>query len=159
MSSDEDFPPGTLRNVFFAGQSHHARRVASSEDVSEFLHPVSVSRLPSFRTQPLENLKPLPMNKWVPEPPSPWRKSSKRESCYGDRVYYTHGLASEGGSSGNEELRDKHIHTCHILPPSEIPWRLFLAVLQAQKGNVYFTLLAGRVEYGNYEISSYRCNG
>ena len=27
------------------------------------------------------------MNKWVPEQPSPWRKSSKRESCYGDRVY------------------------------------------------------------------------
>ena len=42
-------------------------------------------------------------------------------------------------------------HTCHILPPSEIPWRLFLAVLQAQKGNTYFTELAERVEYGNYE--------
>ena len=27
------------------------------------------------------------MNKWVPEQPSPWRKSSKRESCYADRVY------------------------------------------------------------------------
>ena len=39
---------------------------------------------------------------------------------------------------------------CHILPPSEIPWRLFLAVLQAQKGNTYFTELAERVEYGNY---------
>ena len=24
------------------------------------------------------------MNKWAPEQPSPWRKSSKRESCYGD---------------------------------------------------------------------------
>ena len=23
------------------------------------------------------------------EQPSPWRKSSKRESCYGDRVYHT----------------------------------------------------------------------
>ena len=53
------------------------------------VHPVSVTRFPSFRTQPLENLKPLPMNKWVPEPPSPWRKSAKRESCYGDRVYAT----------------------------------------------------------------------
>ena len=42
---------------------------------------------PSFRTQPLENLTPLPMNKWSSEQPSPWRKSSKRESCYGDRVY------------------------------------------------------------------------
>ena len=27
------------------------------------------------------------MNKWVPEQPSPWRKSCKRESCHGDRVY------------------------------------------------------------------------
>ena len=26
---------------------------------------------------------------------------------------------------------------CHILPPSEIPWRLFLAVLQAQKGSLF----------------------
>ena len=51
------------------------------------LHPVSVRRFPSFRTQPLENLKPLPMNKWISEQPSPWRKSSKRKSCYGDRVY------------------------------------------------------------------------
>ena len=51
------------------------------------IHPVSVRRFPSFRTQPLENLTPLPMNKSVPEQPSPWRKSSKRESCYGDRVY------------------------------------------------------------------------
>ena len=51
------------------------------------IHPVSVRRFPSFRTQPLESLKTLPMNKWVPEQPSPWRKSCKRESCYGDRVY------------------------------------------------------------------------
>ena len=26
--------------------------------------------------------------KYISEQPSPWRKSSKRESCYGDRVYY-----------------------------------------------------------------------
>ena len=51
------------------------------------IHPVSVRRFPSFRTQPLENLTPLPMNKWISEQPSPWRKSSKRRSCYGDRVY------------------------------------------------------------------------
>ena len=52
------------------------------------LHPVSVRRFPSFRTQPLENITPLPMNKQMFEQPSPWRKFSKRESCYGDRVYY-----------------------------------------------------------------------
>ena len=28
------------------------------------------------------------MNKWVPEQPSPWRKSWERESCYGDRVHF-----------------------------------------------------------------------
>ena len=51
------------------------------------IHPVSVRRFPSFRTQPLENLKPLPMNKWISEQPSPWRKYYKWKSCYGDRVY------------------------------------------------------------------------
>ena len=41
-------------------------------------------------------------------------------------------------------------HTRHILPPSEIDLGLFWAVLQAQKGNTYFTELAERVEYGSY---------
>ena len=54
------------------------------------LHPVSVRRFPSFRTQPLDNITPLPMNKWISEQPSPWRKYSKRKSCYGDRVYEAH---------------------------------------------------------------------
>ena len=26
------------------------------------------------------------VKQWIPEQPSPWRKSCKRESCYGDRV-------------------------------------------------------------------------
>ena len=51
------------------------------------IHPVSLRRFPSLRTQPLESLAPLSVNKWVPEQPSPWRKYYKRESCYGDRVY------------------------------------------------------------------------
>ena len=53
---------------------------------------------------------------------------------------------------GSEEFSLPRIRKppCHMLPPSEIPWRLFLAVLQAQKGNTYFTELAERVEYGNY---------
>ena len=51
------------------------------------IHPVSITRFPSFRTQTLENITPPSMNKWVPEQPSPRRKSSKRESSYGDRVY------------------------------------------------------------------------
>ena len=59
------------------------------------VHPVSVRRFPSFRTQPLENITPLPMNKWVPEQPSPWRKYSKRESCYGDQVYTQFGTAPD----------------------------------------------------------------
>ena len=69
------------------------------------INPVSVRRFPSFRTQPLENLAPLPMNKWSSEQPSPQRKSSKRESCYGDRVYIprrhaedSHGLRGAPGS-------------------------------------------------------------
>ena len=39
------------------------------------IHPVSVTRFPSFRTQPLENLSVDSVNKWIPEQPSPWRKS------------------------------------------------------------------------------------
>ena len=60
--------------------------MSASRACSAPVHPVSVRRFPSCRTQPLENLTPLPMNKWISEQPSPWRKSCKRESCYGDRV-------------------------------------------------------------------------
>ena len=50
------------------------------------------------------------------------------------------------------------LHTpCHILPPSKIPWGLFLAVLQAQKRNIYFTELAERAEYGKYGIPMRAC--
>ena len=45
---------------------------------------------------------------------------------------------------------DIMLHTRHILHPSEIDLGLCLVVLQAQKGNTYFTELAERVEYGNY---------
>ena len=68
-----------------SGTQHVAHSLAASHNK---LHPVSLRRFPSFRTQPLENLTPPSMNKWVPEQPSHWRTSSKRESCYGDRVYY-----------------------------------------------------------------------
>ena len=61
---------------------------------------------------------------------------------------YTSGLACSG------IIIIALIHNCHILPPSEIPWRLFLAVLHAQKGDTYFTELAERVEYGNYACRS-----
>ena len=46
------------------------------------------------------------------------------------------------------------IRTCRILPPSEIDWGLFLLfLLQAQKGNTYFTELAERVvECGSWAI-------
>ena len=52
------------------------------------IHPVSVTRFPSFRTQTLENLSRYLWNKWVPEQPRPWRKSCEGESCCGDQVYY-----------------------------------------------------------------------
>ena len=50
------------------------------------MHPVSVRRFPSFRTQPLENLSHYLWKKTISEQPSPWRKSWERESCNGDRV-------------------------------------------------------------------------
>ena len=43
------------------------------------------------------------------------------------------------------------MHTCHILPPSEIDWGCVWLSSQAQEGNIYFTELAERVEYGNYD--------
>ena len=67
------------------------------------VHPVSVRRFPSFRTQPLENLTPLPMNKWVPEQPRPWRKSSERES-HGDRVYVKQLLLTLYMSNSSQQL-------------------------------------------------------
>ena len=39
------------------------------------VHPVSVRRFPCFRTQPLESLSVDSVKKWIPEQPSPWRKS------------------------------------------------------------------------------------
>ena len=39
------------------------------------IRPVSITRLPSFRTQPLENISVDSVKTWIPEQPSPWRKS------------------------------------------------------------------------------------
>ena len=38
------------------------------------LHPVSITRFPSFRTQPLESLSHYLWQKQISEQPSPWRK-------------------------------------------------------------------------------------
>ena len=51
------------------------------------VHPVSITRFPSFRTQTLESLSVDSVTKWIPEQPRPWRKYCERESYYGDRVY------------------------------------------------------------------------
>ena len=58
-------------------------------------------------------------------------------------------------ASSNDGCRTQ-VHTCHILPPSEIDLGLFLLFLQAQEGNNFFTELAERVEYGNYEVGVQR---
>ena len=62
------------------------------------------------------------------------------------------GLLLGGGSYQGGEII---YPTRHILPPSEIDLGLFLAVLQAQEGTIYFTELAERVEYGNYVYGSF----
>ena len=53
--------------------------------------------LPSYTRSPLQDSRLFGPRPWeilaatnehdISEQPSPWRKSSKRESCYGDRVY------------------------------------------------------------------------
>ena len=64
------------------------RQIMCSCYSNYYIHPVSVRRFPSFLTQPLEHLTPLPMKTWISEQPSPWIIFSKRKSCYGDRVQY-----------------------------------------------------------------------
>ena len=46
------------------------------------------------------------------------------------------------------------LHTCHILPPSEMLRGLFWAVLKGSKVKIYFVEMAERVEYGNYVRAS-----
>ena len=55
-------------------------------------------------------------------------------------------------NNNNNNISIIRIHTCHILPPSEIDLGLRLAAFAAREGNIYFTELAERVEYGNYVI-------
>ena len=52
-----------------------------------FIHPVSVTRFPCFRTQTLESLSRYLWNKWVPAQPRPWRESCDGESCDGDLIH------------------------------------------------------------------------
>ena len=51
------------------------------------VHPVSVRRFSSFRTQPLENLSHYLRKKGFLSNPAPGEKYYKRKSCYGDRVH------------------------------------------------------------------------
>ena len=77
-----DFRLWIMRGTCYAGSDCLAKP-------SLGIHPVSVRRFPSFRTQPLESLSHYLWKKTISEQPCPWRKLSKRESCYGDRVYYS----------------------------------------------------------------------
>ena len=44
-----------------------------------------------------------------------------------------------------------------MLPSSEIDLGLFWAVLTDCEGNIYFTELAERVEYGKYDVCMNEC--
>ena len=58
-------------------------------------------------------------------------------------------------AAGDGEVPDgpgHGLHTRHILPPSEIDLGLCLAVFAGSEGNIYFTELAERIEYGNYGL-------
>ena len=50
------------------------------------IHPVSITRFPSFRTQPLESLSVDSVKNGFLSNPAPG-ENLERESCYGDRVY------------------------------------------------------------------------
>ena len=63
------------RVLLFAPVDFRRKTKALTPYPSSLLHPVSITRFPSFRTQPLESLSVDSANKWIPEQPSPWRKS------------------------------------------------------------------------------------
>ena len=80
------------------------------------LHPVSVRRFPSFRTQPLENLS---HHLWT-------------------NGFLSNPAPGENLESGNLVMETGGSRLCS----------------QAQEGNIYFTELAERVEYGKYDSGS-----
>ena len=64
---------------------HQALWIHSHSESEQYTRsPLEDSRL--FGPSPW-NILAATIDKYISEQPSPWRKSSKRESCYGDRVY------------------------------------------------------------------------
>ena len=55
---------------------------------------------------------PLPMNKRISEQPSPWRKSSKRKSCYEDRVYSCRKTPAGGIGSARDARCTSNMYVC-----------------------------------------------
>ena len=92
-----------------------------------YIHPVSVTRFPSFRTQTLENLS-VDSVKWVPGQPSPWRKI-----LWVGILLWRPGVVEAGSSKQNDVegyrcLQNKHPlqqkHTPRLSTP--FPQRLTL---------------------------------
>ena len=72
------------------------RRLAILLPQSSLARPDDDSQAPGYTQSPLQDSRLFGPSPWkilattyektISEQPSPWRKSSKRESCYGDRV-------------------------------------------------------------------------
>ena len=74
--------------------------------------PLEDSRL--FGPSPWKILATTYERKTISEQRSPWRKSSKRESCYGDRVYVIAGAVIAGvggGSSGSQDQLESEAYS------------------------------------------------
>ena len=76
----------TRLGSMFGRSVSHARRARAPVGEGE-LHPIRNPRFGSFRTQPLANLAPLPIQKRVSGQPNPWEKSWMTNSCYENWVY------------------------------------------------------------------------
>ena len=123
--------------------------------LNNWLHPVSITRFPSFRTQPLENLSVDSVTNGFLSNPAPGEYLVS-----GNLVMETgcshHGklghcapcssansknkLRSQGRGPGRWQGRglSREVHTCHILPPSEIDLGLCFAVFAGSGGKYSF---------------------
>ena len=64
-------------------------------------------KIPVFQDPDPGKSQPLPMKKWVPEQPRPWRKSCDGESCDGDRVQQGISLYCNGLCRSMAEIRPR----------------------------------------------------
>ena len=75
---------------------------------------------------------------WSPAPAAAGRSRRPLSLAYVFRVFPRARLETSSGPLGRSSGLVSRVPPCHILPPSEIPWRLFLAVSAGSEGEYLF---------------------